>query len=70
MTKRKNFLLRLEPELHAALHRWATDELRSVNAQIEFILRRALRQAGRYPPAEDAAAGGGRAEKRGSQGKP
>lgn len=55
--KRKNFLLRVEPELHAALNRWAADELRSVNAQIEFILRRALQQAGRYPPVEDEAAG-------------
>lgn len=61
--KRKNFLLRVEPELHAALNRWAADELRSVNAQIEFILRRALQQAGRYPPVEDEAAGSARAEK-------
>ena len=51
--KRKNFLLRVEPGLHAALNRWAADELRSVNAQIEFVLRRALQQAGRYPPAEN-----------------
>lgn len=61
--KRKNFLLRVEPELHAALNRWAADELRSVNAQIEFILRRALQQAGRYPPAEDETAGSPRAAK-------
>lgn len=61
--KRKNFLLRVEPELHAALNRWAADELRSVNAQIEFILRRALQQAGRYPPVEDEATGSARAEK-------
>ncbi len=59
--KRKNFLLRVEPELHAALNRWAADELRSVNAQIEFILRRALQQAGRYPPAEDEVAGSAKA---------
>ena len=61
--KRKNFLLRVEPELHAALNRWAADELRSVNAQIEFILRRALQQAGRYPPVDDEAAGSAKSAK-------
>lgn len=49
MAERKPFLLRLDPELHAALQRWADDELRSLNAQIEFLLRRALRDAGRAP---------------------
>jgi hypothetical protein len=49
MAARKPFLLRTDPEVLAALHRWAADELRSVNGQIEFILRRALRQAGRLP---------------------
>ena len=44
---RKNFPLRLDPKLHAALEKWAADELRSVNAQIEYILRRALKEAGR-----------------------
>jgi len=39
---RKPALLRTEPEVLAALHRWATEELRSVNAQIDFLLRRAL----------------------------
>ena len=47
MPDRKSFLLRLEPTLHAALEKWAADELRSVNAQIEYLLREALRQAGR-----------------------
>jgi hypothetical protein len=47
MADRKPFLLRLDPELHAALQHWADDELRSLNAQIEFLLRRALREAGR-----------------------
>ncbi|MYE10583.1 MAG: hypothetical protein F4X99_02750 [Gammaproteobacteria bacterium] len=46
---RKSFLLRTDPEVLAALHRWAGDELRSVNAQIDYVLRRALRDAGRYP---------------------
>jgi hypothetical protein len=44
---RKNFPLRLEPKLHAALEKWAADELRSVNAQIEYLLRQALKEAGR-----------------------
>ena len=49
MAARKPFLLRTDPEVIAALQRWAGDELRSVNGQIEFILRRALQQAGRLP---------------------
>ncbi len=47
MSERKAFLLRLDPAVHAALERWAADELRSVNGQIEFLLRRALAEAGR-----------------------
>jgi hypothetical protein len=47
--ERKSVLLRLDPEVHEALSRWAADELRSANAQIEFLLRRALGQAGRLP---------------------
>ena len=47
MPERKPFLLRLDPKLHEALQRWADDELRSVNAQIEFILRQALAERGR-----------------------
>jgi len=46
---RKPVLLRLDPAVHDALARWAADELRSANAQIEFLLRRALAQAGRLP---------------------
>ena len=42
-------LLRLDPRVHDALTRWAGDELRSVNAQIELVLRRALDDAGRLP---------------------
>ena len=48
-TERKQLLLRLDPAVHDALTRWANDELRSTNAQIEFILRRALSEAGRSP---------------------
>ena len=47
MAERKPFLLRLDRDVHAALERWAADELRSVNGQIEFLLRRALAEAGR-----------------------
>ena len=49
MSERKSILLRLDPAVHDALARWAADELRSTNAQIEFLLRRALADAGRLP---------------------
>jgi hypothetical protein len=48
-TERKQILLRLDPDVHDALARWADDELRSTNAQIEFLLRRALADASRLP---------------------
>lgn len=52
--ERKKILLRLDPAVHDALARWASDELRSTNAQIEFVLRRALSEKGRMPKdAED-----------------
>lgn len=47
--QRKQMLLRLDPAIHDALTRWAGDELRSANAQIEFLLRKALSDAGRLP---------------------
>jgi hypothetical protein len=49
MAERKAFLVRLDPALHEALQRWADADLRSLNAQIEFLLRRALRESGRLP---------------------
>ena len=49
MSERKSLLLRLDPAVHDALAGWAADELRSTNAQIEFLLRRALADAGRLP---------------------
>jgi len=49
MAERKGLLLRLDPAVHDALARWAGDELRSTNAQIEFLLRQALAEAGRLP---------------------
>jgi len=59
VAERKAFLLRLDPAVYEAMQRWAADDLRSLNAQIEFVVRRALQQQGRLraatpPPAEDA----------------
>ena len=58
MAERKAFPLRLDPAVFDALQRWAASDLRSVNAQIEFLLRRALQREGRMPaqPAPPAAA--------------
>jgi len=62
--ERKPFVLRLDPALHDALQRWAGDELRSLNAQIDFLLRRALEQEGRLP--RELKTGGTRPPKRGA----
>jgi len=53
---REAFLLRIDPAVLDALRRWAADDLRSVNAQIEFVLRRALREVGRQPAAKKSRA--------------
>ncbi|MFO0592683.1 MAG: hypothetical protein U0441_34385 [Polyangiaceae bacterium] len=50
MAERKPFLLRLDPAVLQALQRWADDDLRSLNGHIEFLLRRALAEAGRASP--------------------
>ena len=47
MAERKSFLLRVDPDLLEKVQRWANDDLRSLNGQIEFLLRRALRESGR-----------------------
>jgi hypothetical protein len=47
VAERKSFLLRVDPKVHQALEKWAADELRSLNAQIEFLLRQALKETGR-----------------------
>jgi hypothetical protein len=57
MSNRKPFLLRLDPETFEALQRWAADDLRSVNGQVEFLLRRALRESGRLAEARARAKG-------------
>ena len=49
MSQRKRFPLRLDPRLYDVIERWAADELRSVNAQIELLLREQARRAGRFP---------------------
>ena len=63
MADRKGILLRLDPAVHDALARWASDELRSTNAQIEFLLRRALSDAGRMPGGASRMRGRGRPRK-------
>jgi len=57
MADRKPFLLRIDRSVLDALQRWANDDLRSLNGQIEFVLRRALKQAGREPDTPEASAG-------------
>lgn len=47
MAERKAFLLRIDPAVLAAVQRWANDDLRSLNAQVEFLLRRSLAESGR-----------------------
>ena len=47
--ERKQVLLRIDPTVHDALARWAADDFRSLNAQVEMLLRRALKDAGRMP---------------------
>ena len=53
MAERKPFLLRIDRDILDAVQRWADDDLRSLNGQIEFILRRALKESGREPKPED-----------------
>jgi hypothetical protein len=47
MAARKSFALRIDKKTYDAMQRWARDDLRSLNAQIEFVLRESLRRAGR-----------------------
>ena len=55
MPESKRFLLRLDPKLFEALRRWADDDLRSINAQIEFLLTQEVRRAGRWGAVDDRA---------------
>lgn len=47
MSEKKKFLLRIDEKIYAALEKWAADDLRSINAQIEFLLTDAIKKAGR-----------------------
>jgi hypothetical protein len=58
MAKKKAFPLRVNEDIWEAVRRWSDDELRSVNAQIEYVLRDALRKAGRLSSKKDDQAGG------------
>lgn len=60
MAERKAVLIRMDPALHDALQRWAAAELRSFNGQVEFVLRRALADAGRLPPSTETEPDGAR----------
>lgn len=53
MAKKKNFPLRIDPELYDILQRWAKDEFRSVNSHVEFLLRESVKRAGRLPKKQD-----------------
>ncbi|MCC7010049.1 MAG: hypothetical protein IT184_14675 [Acidobacteria bacterium] len=64
MAERKAFLLRLDPAVYDALQRWAAGELRSLNAQIEFVLRRSLEANGRLPASGEGAAADSKPGKR------
>jgi hypothetical protein len=59
MTSKKAIPLRINEDIWKALRRWSDDELRSVNAQIEYVLREALRRAGRLPDRRGAPPGEG-----------
>ena len=53
MSLKKSFPLRIDPKLYEQLEKWAADEIRSVNAHIEFLLRESVRRAGRLPKGEE-----------------
>jgi hypothetical protein len=67
VSERRQVLLRIDPAVHDALMRWASDDLRSVNAQIEMLLRRALADAGRMPKQAAPLPKRGRPAKQGSE---
>jgi len=66
VAERKGFLLRMDPEVYDSLQRWAADELRSLNAQIEYLLRRSLTEAGRLKSGTRAAAAKPKEERSGN----
>jgi hypothetical protein len=72
--ERRSILLRLRPEMHAELQRWAADEFRSLNGQIEYLIDQALRQSGRKGAPEGEGSnpdsGGEDSPRSGEQGEP
>jgi hypothetical protein len=62
MATRKSFALRIDGKTYEAMQRWAKDDLRSLNAQIEFVLRESLRKSGRLRDAKASAAEPGEAD--------
>jgi hypothetical protein len=60
MVKRKSFALRIDAGILEAMQRWSKDDLRSLNAQIEFVLRESLRKSGRLPQPKASARAGDR----------
>ncbi len=53
MAEKKKFLLRIDNKIYAALEKWAADDLRSINSQIEFLLKEEIKKAGRFPQVEN-----------------
>lgn len=68
MTARRSFLIRIDPDVLDAMQRWSNDELRSLNGHIEFVLRKALKDAGRHPRAGGEGREANRAEAGGEAG--
>ena len=68
MAAKKRFLLRIDPDLYRIVEKWAADEFRSVNAQMEFLLKEAVRRARRTGPAAKPAGEGENEANRGSAG--
>lgn len=60
MTSKKNFVLRIDNEIYKALEKWASDEFRSVNGQIEWILDKTLKEVGRKSHSEKSSKSGNR----------
>ena len=62
MAEKKKFLLRIDDKLYASLEKWAADELRSINAQIEYLLQDSVRKAGRIKGADPKSTGSSKEE--------
>jgi hypothetical protein len=70
VAERKSFLLRADAGILEAMQRWANDDLRSLNAQVEFVLRDALRKAGRLAAPDPSGGSGGSGESGGENARP